>query len=628
MPLDDINPESWRKLLAATTDYCARPEIAAQFDELGAVLAGTSAGGSAGRLQASRPSAAAVNGGVGGWTGNSSGMLQRPHDSSPVRMPTVSAAGAPAAAGSPLSAPQPAPRPSAGGTTTTTHRVPAPRLGTAKGVLLVEAPRSGFPEAASQVETAAAAAARLPQLLRRCCLTDVGGPGAASVMASTQIHSSSEGGAAAADQQQQQQQHQRASLYAQPQQLAGSWPMLGALKTTGASNLVPASSNAAAEAAASRAAKSAAASPVQQQMTAAVQPEGLSDGGGAKKQQEGASASPAGGGGGGWLASLLSGMSGGGAGAGNSKKEAPVVSDAGSDDPRGGHSSAAAEPMGAASSRRVTASDQLQAHASTPGASPPLTPRDQADLQGGWRPGGQGAAHAAAAESGSGAEQQLVAAVASALQAVAGQVGVVHLALHATSKSQLVGAWGSRVFAVIEPSAEAERLANDWAQSVGGRSGGASSGAVCSLAQLLAGRACVELGEGSLLSVLSQQRVRTPQGQLVTSWMFEMTEPRVDALLDAQLLLPVASQMSRVVVVSASPLPMGLTQVLLRAGARAIVSADVTVGPVSWKREEVEGFFAELYNALLCEGATVPDALAAAEAAQPTLQGAFVCHHL
>jgi hypothetical protein len=27
MALDDINPESWRRLLAATTEYCARPEV-------------------------------------------------------------------------------------------------------------------------------------------------------------------------------------------------------------------------------------------------------------------------------------------------------------------------------------------------------------------------------------------------------------------------------------------------------------------------------------------------------------------------------------------------------------------------------------------------------------------------
>lgn len=38
MELDDIKPESWRKLLAATSEYCSQPHIAQQFDQLAHLL--------------------------------------------------------------------------------------------------------------------------------------------------------------------------------------------------------------------------------------------------------------------------------------------------------------------------------------------------------------------------------------------------------------------------------------------------------------------------------------------------------------------------------------------------------------------------------------------------------------
>lgn len=38
MDLDDIRPESWTRLLSATTEYCSQPDVAAQFDRLAAML--------------------------------------------------------------------------------------------------------------------------------------------------------------------------------------------------------------------------------------------------------------------------------------------------------------------------------------------------------------------------------------------------------------------------------------------------------------------------------------------------------------------------------------------------------------------------------------------------------------
>ncbi len=51
MELDNINPESWRKLLAAAQEYCEQPSTAASFDELCRILTSqdASSSGSAGR---------------------------------------------------------------------------------------------------------------------------------------------------------------------------------------------------------------------------------------------------------------------------------------------------------------------------------------------------------------------------------------------------------------------------------------------------------------------------------------------------------------------------------------------------------------------------------------------------
>lgn len=38
MELDDIRPESWSRLMSATSDYCSQPQVAAQFDRLAVLL--------------------------------------------------------------------------------------------------------------------------------------------------------------------------------------------------------------------------------------------------------------------------------------------------------------------------------------------------------------------------------------------------------------------------------------------------------------------------------------------------------------------------------------------------------------------------------------------------------------
>lgn len=107
MPLDDVNPESWRRLLAATSEYCSSPSVAAQFDELTALLIDSSSGSCSG------------SGAIAG-----EGAQQSP--------PPF-----------------------------------APRADMARGVLLVEAPPSTLSSAAGYVDASAAAVARLPYLRRR-----------------------------------------------------------------------------------------------------------------------------------------------------------------------------------------------------------------------------------------------------------------------------------------------------------------------------------------------------------------------------------------------------------------------------------------------------------------------------
>lgn len=57
MDLDEINPEVWRRLLAATQEYCVSPEVAAQFDELADILTSGLPAGGAG---SNRPPLAAI----------------------------------------------------------------------------------------------------------------------------------------------------------------------------------------------------------------------------------------------------------------------------------------------------------------------------------------------------------------------------------------------------------------------------------------------------------------------------------------------------------------------------------------------------------------------------------------
>ncbi|GBF89188.1 phospholipase A [Raphidocelis subcapitata] len=578
MALDDVNPEAWRKLLAATTDYCARPEVASAFDELGVLLGGapaaTSAAEGLGAAADGQPSGAAAG---AGSPLPARGAAQRPDGQ------------APAAGGSALLA-------------------PPPRLGTARGVLLVEARRSGLPEAATAVEAAAEAVARLPQLLQRCDLLAVAGgwaPGvheaaAVTLGASTPQRQQQQQGEEQEEQQQQQQQQQHHSA---------SWPQLG-LAHTG-----PRPPGAASEAGSTpRAAPDSPPLPLgspkrEASITAGRQqqrrPEGSSGGGGGGGGSPGRGSSS-------WLGMLWGGGGGGGAGSGGGKAEA------GRGEERQSPGGAPAEAVAALLS-------------SSPAPLPSGKPLRRYPLSssGGAAAGGDGDAGFGP---GSGAgvvqqqQQQLVSAVADALQAAAGRLGVVHLALHAAPDgAALVGGWRSSVFAVVEPSAEATRLAAEVAAALGGGGGGGGS-----LSALLSAGACVDLGDGRVLCVLSQQRVRTPTGALLTSWMLELTEPRGEALLDAAALLPLAARMPRAVVASAAALPPALVRAFLRAGARAVVAA---VPVRAWDRggpaaAEVGAFFSQFYAALLADGASVPEALAAAEAARPALAGRYACHYL
>jgi hypothetical protein len=590
--------------------------------------------------------------------------------------------------------------------------MPAPRVGTARGVLLVEAPRSSIPEAFGPVEAAAAAAARLPQLVRRCNLADVAGAALApaaragartpptSLLADGLAHSSGGGGgsfglipaAAAAGSGggggrdnppphatgDPAAEHHHSAPNAQPgtqspatalsqQHYVGSWPLLSALRTGGA---LGAGSPGAVDAAAlaydagsgtPRGLVASAASspgPMRAEGRSSSTGGGAAAASGASPAQPPAPAS--------WLGLLfLGGTPGGGAGApgggssGGDKKEAAA---------KDGHG-AALDAGGAGGAGATTASTLMGS---------PLRQHGDAHVQ--WRgaPAGSGSGSGSAthAEEGMRAgplQQQLVAVVGDALSAAAGKVGVVHLALrsaptccNSSSNSSgggsesssgggggLVAGWVSRVFAVVEPSPEATRLAAECGAAFG-HAESPVSGCGGGLASLLAGRACLELRGGGLLAVLSQQLVRTPHGALVTSWMFMVTEPAAGAVLDAATLTLLAGRLARVVVVSSGRLQRGLSRTLLRAGARAVVApaaeepaaatstvaAAVTAPGESLavakagcaeamaSADEVEAFFTALYHSLLEEGVTVPEAVVAAEAAAPALRGVYVCHHL
>ncbi|KAF6264631.1 hypothetical protein COO60DRAFT_1457519 [Scenedesmus sp. NREL 46B-D3] len=71
MELDDIKPESWRKLTAATSEYCSKPDIAAQFEQLAALLTAGQAPADpqAAALGAAAAAAAASPRAPGSWLG-------------------------------------------------------------------------------------------------------------------------------------------------------------------------------------------------------------------------------------------------------------------------------------------------------------------------------------------------------------------------------------------------------------------------------------------------------------------------------------------------------------------------------------------------------------------------------
>ena len=567
MRLDDVSAESARRLLAATTRYCARPDVAAAYDELAALLLeGASGAGGGGEDD----DVSGGGGGGGGGDGEACGSGEAGLATTAAAADTAADAAVPATGGSDgEAAPRGAaevtavapPSPGAGPSSTTAAAaaspaqspgrsgggpvLAAPRLGTARGVLLVEAPRCGFEEAAGPVEAAAAAVGRLPQLLRRCNLLAI-------------------------------------VEEAERQQVIAAQREEAAHKQEGQ----------------------------KQQPPRQQQP-----------QQQAAAATS-------WLGRLFT---------------ASAATTTGSSGANEQGSKPAAHPLDAAAA----------AHAAPPAAGALAgtgTAAAAAAAQGG------AVAAAAAPPPPPDTRERLVAAMTAALSSVAGRAGVVHLALHRCDRpgpgadgsgGALVGAWGSRVLAVVEPSDEAARLAAEIGRAAG--DGGGSAGAV-TLGDALRGRTCVCLGggggnsgsgsgsgSGALLSVLSEQRARTPAGRLVTSWVLQATEPHAGALLDARALQPLAPKLARMVVTSAAPLPPAFIRAVLHAGARAVVSASeaaaaapaAEAGSAATTAADVEGFFSALFEALLDgAAASVPEAIAAAEAARPTLSGRFVCHHL
>ncbi|KAI8470882.1 MAG: hypothetical protein J3K34DRAFT_520933 [Monoraphidium minutum] len=605
MPLDDVSPESWRRLLAATTEYCGRPEVAGRLDELGGLLLGGAATGCGG-------------GGGGGGGGGADG-----------------AGAAAAAAGSPRGA-------GGGGG--------GPRLGTAHGVLLVEAPRGGFQEAPTHVEAAAEAVARLPQLLRRCDLGAAmsappppppGGAGAGASAAGASAAGSPEPGG---DQQQQQQQaeaqpaaHPMASPSAQQMGAAAAARAPGAAAADAAGASPPPARGAPAPA------------PPAPRLPAAAgsAPASPSKAGRAPKAPEGLSMSPSSSSS--WLGMLFSG-----AGSGAPKKDDPAAA--------AGAAAAAAAAAAPGGAEQHTAGGPEGGDAAGGSPRPPRHAKRRhhhhSHHHHGHHP--QLGEHERGQGQGRQAQAALVAAVAGALQGAGAVPGVVHLALHAAPGGGLVAGWAAAPRAVAEPGPEAAALAAAWGAATvadgggghdRGESGGGGGGAPPSLSGLFAGRACVERADGSALCVLGQQRVRAPGGALLTSWLLQATEPAAGALLDAAALLPLAALAPRAVFVSSAPLPAAAVTQLLRAGARAVVAArdaplaSSVAGPpgllgaargaaaappplAAAPREDVAAFFTELYARLLAGGATVPGALAAAEAAAPALRGAFECHHL
>lgn len=122
MPLDDVNPESWRRLLAATSEYCTTPGVSARFDELTPLLLSAAAAGIGG-------GSGVGDSGIGSSGGGSSACS------------------------------------SGGGSEG------ALRGDVARGVMLIEAPPTALSEAAHFVDASAAAVASLPQLRRRLNLS-------------------------------------------------------------------------------------------------------------------------------------------------------------------------------------------------------------------------------------------------------------------------------------------------------------------------------------------------------------------------------------------------------------------------------------------------------------------------
>lgn len=115
--------------------------------------------------------------------------------------------------------------------------------------------------------------------------------------------------------------------------------------------------------------------------------------------------------------------------------------------------------------------------------------------------------------------------------------------------------------------------------------------------------------------------MRSPHGQLLTSWVFQRTWPR--STLAPHQLLPLLGQLQQLLLVSSAWLPLALVHALLQAGVKAVVCAADPAGPAgSLPPDATAAFFAAFYG-LLMDGESVPAALAGAEAAVPGLQGCY-----
>mmetsp|Transcript_8079 Transcript_8079/g.19316 ORF Transcript_8079/g.19316 Transcript_8079/m.19316 type:complete len:403 (-) Transcript_8079:309-1517(-) len=199
--------------------------------------------------------------------------------------------------------------------------------------------------------------------------------------------------------------------------------------------------------------------------------------------------------------------------------------------------------------------------------------------------------------------------LARSIQEYAGQVGVIHLALHQGPKGA-VTRWAHKVAAVAEPSEEAA----DLTVSLGLPQGS-------TIAEGLAERRTVETEAGTL-AILSHQ-TQDLNGSLVSSYLFRQTFP-------AQYMTPddvVASQViwQGNLIVSSCSLPSEIVGALLEARAKAVLAPNGSISTLP--TEDLIAFFEVFYKALYC-GHALLRALELAEANMPRLVDVFCLFYL